>query len=175
MVCLQLFCNNCRQNNSYNIFWPQTDPFISCLWSRCRDLQTDTIRKQIKIHWQSVQPKTSLSHQDRTALLSSSATITMMRWLTTQISVILIKYIYKEDASLWMWVIAQLTSLSWCRLPWWVWVCDTYTVTHAVGGMQVNEKFSKLELVDDHDFSTFWWQKVFFHSMSSITDPMIQH
>ena len=42
------------------------------------------------------------------------------------------------------------------------------TVTHAVGGMQVNENFSKFlqELVDDRDFSRFLMTKKFFRSVS---------
>ena len=42
------------------------------------------------------------------------------------------------------------------------------TVTHAVGGMQVNENFSKFlqELVDDRDFSRFLTTKFFFLSVS---------
>ena len=42
------------------------------------------------------------------------------------------------------------------------------TVTHAVGGMQVDENFSKFlqQLVNDCEFSRFLTTKVFFHSVS---------
>ena len=47
-------------------------------------------------------------------------------------------------------------------------MAPTVNITHAVGGMQVNENFSKFlqELVDDHNFSRFLTMKFFFLSVS---------